>query len=215
MIGQRFGRWFVIDRAERPEGYRHSGSWVLCRCDCGIVRPVKANPLKMGKSQSCGCLQKEHTPKGDKHHAYIHGHTMDGKRSKEWRAWRGMIARCKYPSIERYPHYGGRGITVCGQWLDSFENFLADIGIAPSPDHSLNRIDNDGNYEPGNVNWVTNSEQIKNSSKVRLITFQGRTMNLSDWSLETGINRQTIQMRLDKYGWSIPDALTKPVRERH
>jgi hypothetical protein len=112
--------------------------------------------------------------------------------------------------MQDYPRYGGRGITVCDKWLNSFVDFLSDVGYAPSPKHSLDRISNDGNYEPENVRWATNSEQVKNSRKARLITFDGRTMNIGDWSKETGINRQTIQMRLDNYGWSIHNALSKP-----
>jgi len=212
MIGQHFGRWLVIDRSERPEGYRHRGSWMLCRCDCGIVRPVKSNSLRMGRSQSCGCAGKEHAPKGDKHHAFIHGHTMNGKRSKEWIAWNAMIRRCRYPSMQDYPCYGGRGISVCRRWATSFEKFLEDVGYAPGPEYSLDRINNNGNYKPGNTHWATAQEQMRNSRTVRLITYDRRTMTIGDWAEETGLNRQTIQMRLDEYGWSIQDSLTKPPR---
>ena len=150
---------------------------------------------------------------GEQHPMYRHGHTRDGQRSKEWRAWNAMIRRCRYESMEDYERYGGRGIQVCDRW-QVFENFLEDVGPAPSEKHSIDRIDNDDNYEPGNVRWATNSQQIRNSRKARLITFQGRTMNICDWAKETGINRTTIQMRLDHLGWSVHDVLTTPVRKR-
>ncbi len=124
-----------------------------------------------------------------------------------------MIRRCTYPSMDRYPQYGGRGISICEQWRKSFESFLADVGRAPSPSHSLDRIDNDGNYEPGNVRWATRSEQTLNSGKSRQITLNGVRQSIGEWSALTGINRQTIQMRLDAYGWSVKKALTTPVRE--
>ena len=139
---------------------------------------------------------------------FKHGHCSGGKRTKEWRTWNGMIRRCRYRSMDRYHRYGGRGIKVCQRWLDSFSNFLEDMGFAPSSNLSLDRIDNDGNYEPENCRWATNSEQIKNSSRARLITFRGQTKNIGDWAKESGINRQTIQMRLDTYGWTIEKALT-------
>lgn len=124
-----------------------------------------------------------------------------------------MIRRCKYASMEDHPRYGGKGIQVCQEWLDSFQTFLDYVGPAPSEDHQIDRIDSNGNYERGNVRWATRSEQIRNSSKARPITLDGRTMLIGDWAKETGINRQTIQMRIDHYGWSIHDALTKPVRK--
>lgn len=91
-----------------------------------------------------------------------HGHAARGKRSPTWNAWRAMINRCTYPSQQSYPRYGGRGITICERWRDSFENFLADVGEKPGPEYSLGRIDNDGNYEPGNVRWETVDQQIGN-----------------------------------------------------
>lgn len=210
MINIRFGKWVIIKETEKPTDYKHRGKWFLCRCDCGTQRAVRANSLKMGQSTNCGCYHREQTSKRMKenHPMYKHGQARTGKRTKEWRAWNAMIRRCKYPSMERYSRYGGRGIIICNQWLNSFEAFFNDIGSAPSKSHSIDRTDNNGNYEPRNVRWATNSEQIRNSEKTRLITFNRCTMTIGDWSKKTGINRQTIQMRLDKYNWSIQKALT-------
>ena len=215
LSGKRFGRWSVLKQTDPPQDWEHRGTWWLCQCDCGIKRPVYGNSLRSGTSRSCGCLHSEISSEqmsGKNHPMYRHGQAREGQRSKEWRTWNSMIRRCIYPSMKSYPHYGGRGIKICQRWLDSFEDFLIDVGYAPSEKHSLDRIDNNGNYEPGNVRWATNSEQIKNSRRARIITFQGRAQNIMDWAQEVGINRQTIQMRLDHYGWSIHDALTKPAR---
>jgi hypothetical protein len=138
-----------------------------------------------------------------------HGEARNGGRSREWRAWNAMIRRCTYPSMDRYARYGGRGISICPAWRESFEQFLADMGRAPSESHQLDRIDNDGNYEPGNCRWASREQQIRNSSRARLITAFGRTMHIGDWSAEIGVNRQTIQMRIDKYGWTPERAVSR------
>lgn len=151
--------------------------------------------------------------KGEAHPMYEHGGRV-GKGTKEWFAWARMIARCKYPCVERYARYGGRGIKVCEQWAESFPQFLQDVGEAPSPEHQLDRIDNDGNYEPGNVRWATRSENVRNSSKARYLELDGVRKTIGDWAAELGINRQTIQMRLDSYGWPVEKALRKEVRHR-
>lgn len=216
LTNRRFGRWLVLHKTDPPPDWKHGRTFWFCRCDCGTERAVFRNSLVTGKSQSCGCLRREimERQRGPNHPMYRHGHACNGKRTKEWRAWNAMIRRCRYPSMDDYERYGGRGITVCQRWQDSFESFLEDVGPAPSEQHSIDRVDNDGNYESDNVRWATKSEQIKNSRKARLITWQGRTMNLCDWSEETGIKRTTIQMRIDHYGWSVHDALTKPVRRK-
>ena len=121
-----------------------------------------------------------------------------------------MIRRCTYPSMQRYPRYGGRGITICSRWLgeNGFINFFNDVGTAPSPEYTLDRINTDGNYEPSNVRWATRSQQIRNSSKARYITFNGETHTIGDWEVLTGIKRRTIQARLDKLKWPIEKSLT-------
>ncbi len=191
---------------------KHYRDWYLCQCQCGTIRPVSGNSLRMNQSKSCGCMRKETLQKNPSR--LRHGEARMNNRSKEWRSWNAMIRRCTYPSMERFPIYGGRGITICNQWRNSFETFLKDMGRAPSNKHSLDRIDNNGNYEPDNCRWATNSEQIKNSRKARLITYNGKTQNLCDWVKETGIKRTTIQMRIDVQGWSIEKALTTPVRKK-
>jgi hypothetical protein len=148
---------------------------------------------------------------GKNHPMYKHGEACAGKRTKEWRAWNSMIRRCTYPSMDRYPQYGGRGIRVCDEWIHDYPQFLEDVGRAPSDDHQLDRIDNDGDYESSNVRWATRSENVRNSRKARYLTLGGTKKTIGDWAKELGINRQTIQMRIDSCGWSVEKALTTPV----
>lgn len=133
-------------------------------------------------------------------------------RTPEYRAWQGMIRRCENRSCKWYHRYGGRGIVVCQRWRESFVNFLQDIGNRPSAVHSLDRIDNDGNYEPGNCRWVTRREQTLNSSVPRMISFNGMTRSVSDWARSLGIKIPTLEKRLLS-GWSLEEALLTPVRK--
>ena len=214
MIGNKIGRWTIINGPILRTEYGRQTKWYFCRCECGTEKKVRANSLQQKRTQSCGCLRTERLHRGINHHQYKHGHTINGKRSKEWRTWNSMIRRCTYPSMDDYERYGGKGIKVCKRWRNSFEAFLDDVGYSPSQKHSIDRIDNDGNYEPGNVRWATPSEQTRNSSKARFITFEGKTLTMGEWAKNMNINRQTIQMRIDHYGWSVHNALTKSVRRR-
>ena len=187
--------------------------FALYRCECGKEKPVCIYSVTNGTSRSCGCLVKH--PSGKEHPMYKHGQCMKENRTKEWRAWNAMIRRCTYPSMDDYPRYGGAGITVCKRWKgkDGFIHFLSDVGKSPTPKHSLDRIKNEGNYEPRNVKWSTASEQVLNSKKARFIIFNGQTHNISKWAEITSIERRVIQSRLDVLGWPIEKALT--VKPRH
>ncbi len=125
----------------------------------------------------------------------------------EWHSWRSMIQRCSPGSVD-FPYYGARGITVCEQWRHSFATFFADMGLRPTPQHSLDRIDNNGNYEPGNCRWATRTEQMRNTRGVRLLTHDGLTLPVSVWSEKTGISQYTINSRLNLLGWSADRTLT-------
>lgn len=140
---------------------------VYVSCSCGSpVKSVDARNLKVGRIRSCGCLRKQNSARLIKalHSGasrFIHGHAI-GKESPEYHSWCQMKARCLNPTHPRYKDWGGRGITVCDRWVNSFTDFLADVGRKPSAAHSIDRIDNHGNYEPGNVKWSTPSEQNYN-----------------------------------------------------
>lgn len=136
-----------------------------------------------------------------------HGRTE----TPEWKSWMHMKSRCFTPSDAKYPDYGARGITVCDRWRDSFENFLADMGPKPSRKHTIDRIDNDGNYEPGNCRWATNREQCNNRRSNVILEFRGERMNATQWAQRLGVdpNRITARIRL---GWTAERALTQPLR---
>lgn len=139
-----------------------------------------------------------------------HGESVKGKESVEYRAWSRMKDRCTNEQRDSHHRYGGRGIAVCARWTSSFQSFLADMGRRPGPGYSLDRIDNDGNYEPGNVRWATRREQSMNYSRNRRVTVDGRTLTVSEWSAETGLNETTIASRLDR-GWLAECAVGTPV----
>jgi len=135
-----------------------------------------------------------------------------GTKWPEYAVWNTMNARCTNPKNENYPRYGGRGIRVVPEWADSFARFIADVGRRPSDAHSIDRINNDGNYEPGNVRWATSTEQARNRSDSALITFQGETKTLTEWAAASGLSISVIWMRLHRHCWPIKEALTTPAR---
>jgi hypothetical protein len=152
----------VLKRA--PFNRNHKAYWI-CTCDCGASVTVCGGNLRNGSIKSCGCLKAEHA----RILRLVHGdkRTKSGKIASEWRAWRSMIERCENAANASFSRYGGRGITICAEWRDDYRSFLKYLGRKPTPKHSLDRIDNDGNYEPGNVRWATAKEQANNRSNSR------------------------------------------------
>lgn len=159
LVGKRFGRLVVLSESEiriQPCG-KKKRRW-RCLCDCGQEKEITQCDLISGHTRSCGCWSRDssaitHT---------THGHTMDRKQTTEYITWATMIKRCENPNGRGFYYYGRRGVKVCERWRTSFEAFLFDMGKKPSPKHSIDRINNDGNYEPGNCRWATKSQQMKN-----------------------------------------------------
>lgn len=190
-IGDRFGRWTVVcDKPRRsPQGIK----W-LARCDCGTEKLVKGAALRSGTSTSCGCKRVESTS--------THGMAY----TPTWFTWSAMKHRCTNPASSSFHRYGGRGIKVCDRWL-RFDHFLADMGEKPSSEHSLDRIDNERGYEPGNCRWATREEQMNNTRSNVFIEFMGQRLTIADWSRKTGLSAKVIQRR-PKRGWPTVDVLT-------
>jgi hypothetical protein len=130
-------------------------------------------------------------------------------KTREYEAWRQMRSRCSNPKHQGFANYGGRGITVAPEW-ESFERFYADMGPRPGPEYSLDRIDNDGPYAPGNCRWATKVVQGNNRRTCTLLAHHGRTLTLVEWAREVGISSATILARFRK-GWSVEKALTTPL----
>lgn len=197
-----FGRLIVIRRMDNDKcGNRR---W-LCGCDCEQTIIALGSNLCKKQTKSCGCLQKELLAS----RSTKHGHRKNRKTSQIYASWQSMIQRCFDSHNPAYSRYGGRGIEVHKQW-NKFENFLKDMGEPPTKNHSIDRIDNNGNYCKSNCRWATRKEQGRNKKNNRLITFIGRTQCLSAWAEQYDILRITLTMRL-KRGWSIGKALITPV----
>lgn len=159
LTGMTFNRWTVVARASNsPHGQVR---WRCC-CSCGHVGVVVGSTLVSGRSKSCGCWNSEAAAKRARQRNHKHGHTSREGISPEYSSWVSMKGRCEYECVNSYELYGGRGIDVCDRWKNSFENFLADMGPKPSPQHSIDRIDGNKEYEPGNCRWSTALEQRHN-----------------------------------------------------
>jgi len=180
----KFSRWLVLGQDANPKYW-------FCRCDCGTERRVGKRNLKSGSTRSCGCWDQERKT--------THGMS----RTKTYQAW-----QCMKDRVRVNLQYINNKITICNRWT-VFENFLADMGVCPPDKYSVDRIDNNKGYRPGNCRWANRSEQQRNKSTTRMLTFDGRTQAASAWAEEKGMSLSTITGRLDR-GWSIERTLTTP-----
>ncbi len=207
--GKVFGRWTVIEEVESTR--KPSGDPVRrfkCQCKCGTIGTPMLESLRSGHSRSCGCLQKEVVSA----RAQTHG----GSGTPEYKVWAGGVSRCTLPSATGYHRYGGRGIKVCEQWQGEggFEAFLADMGLRPTPKHSIERIDNNGDYCPENCCWATKRQQGANRRNNRIIEYDGMSLSLTEWADLYGLPAGAFRQRLVKLGWSMEDALHTPLQKQ-
>jgi hypothetical protein len=207
ITGKEFNRLTVI----RVNGRKNGQFCWLCECKCGKEVTVRGYCLRKGRTRSCGCYQPEATSRANT----THGQTKDYRISPEYASWCGMKERCLNPNNPQYKNYGGRGITVHPEWLDSFDSFISHIGIIPSDGkrYTLDRIDNEKNYTPGNVRWSDPLTQANNKRNNIKLTALGKTMTLPQWSRETGISIYIMRNRL-LAGWNHEKIVTKKPRYR-
>jgi hypothetical protein len=199
-VGEKFGRLVVV--AFHHRGSRRESFW-LCECACGQRTVAAWGNLRSGDIKSCGCLHDEVA--GDARRT--HGKS----KTRTYLIWKTMVKRCSNRNDQKWDRYGGRGIKVCDSWRSSFENFLADMGEAPTG-KSIDRYpDNDGHYEPGNCRWATAKQQSRNTSKNLVIEVDGERKPLCDWAVNSPVTAQTISYRL-KRGMSPSDAVNQPSR---
>ena len=205
-IGQRFGRLVVVGFTRKPKKSAVY-TYAVCQCDCGEIAHRIPSYLKNHKNTSCGCEMKKIK------HTTTHGACKGGRSTPEYNIWRGMIKRCCLPSDKDYYRYGAVGISVCKEWLASFEAFLADMGPKPAG-KSLDRWPNpSGGYSPGNCRWATVDEQNRNRKDNVFVEHNGVSLCLTDWERGLGFLSGTLGRRIDS-GWTIEKALTTPVAYR-
>jgi hypothetical protein len=198
--GKHYGRLTVTGEAARN---RHGHILWRCVCACGNSLEVEGCRLTSGRTRSCGCLRVDSKALT----RLTHGESKRGKWSPEYRAWVNMKTRCFNPNNHAYHNYGARGITLDDRWL-TFNNFLADMGRKPSPELTLERVDNAGNYAPGNCVWATYTDQCNNTRHNVFFEFAGHRLTLPQWARKLGVPLGTLRTRLNR-GWSVERTLNK------
>lgn len=201
LTGKKFNKLTVLKYVET----RKKITYWLCQCECGNQKIINGTHLRGGKIDSCGCTRVENTRQlGYKRRT--HGMTN----SKTFTSWRSMKERCYYKKHKSYKEYGGAGITVCNRWLNSFENFLEDMGERPEGT-TLDRINGAENYTPENCRWATHKEQQRNLKSNKIINFKNQQKCLKEWCEDLKLNYDAVLNRIDKLKWDIEKALTVPI----
>lgn len=201
--GDKFSRLTVISEAEK----RGRERYFLCICDCGSKRVVSLSHLRTGNTKSCGCYRTDVL----KQVSYIHGYS----RTRLYRIWISMKARCFDVNATGYCYWGGRGITVCKEWLEFMPFYEWAMANGYSDDLTIERIDNDGNYEPANCTWILRGKQAKNKRhvlrkrKAIYLSLNGRTLSLKQWASCLGIRYNTLYNRLFVCDWPLKKALAQ------
>lgn len=203
LTSQKFGRLTVLNRAENNKF--NQVCW-KCQCACGNIAIVPSQPLRKKEATSCGCLQKENLIKRITTHNMSH--------SPEYAVWGRMVQRCVNPKNKRFKHYGGRGIKVCKEWRDSFLAFYEHVGQRPYKKASIDRINNEGDYCPGNVRWTDIVTQNNNNRRNYYITIKGITRTIAQWAKTIGIKEGTLWHRINVLRWPPEKAIFKKVNHK-
>ncbi len=202
LIGKRFGKLVIREMLM----YR----MCLSDCDCGAMGVKRRyDHIESGRASSCGCARGEFVSQNRS----VHGEGRNGKKTVEFKLWLGMRQRCLDKNSLNYKDYGGRGVTIAPEWVSDFPAFLAHMGRRPSPDHSIDRIDNEKGYQPGNVKWSTRKEQCRNRRTSRFLLARGVSKTISEWAEITGIPQATLRRRVVA-GWDAEKCLSEPIRQR-
>lgn len=198
LTGQKFGRLTVIKYVGKDK--HHFAHW-LCRCDCGNEKTINSNALRSGVTISCGCYHSERTVKVHSKHNLSH--------TRLYTEWRHMKDRCLNPNHKAYSYYGGRGITICPEWKDDVQAF-ADWSYSNgyADNLTLDRIDANGNYEPSNCRWITQSEQMSNTRRCQIYEINGEKHTISEWCKIYNVPYERTRNRVVNRGWNIEKALT-------
>lgn len=197
LLGQKIGRLTVVEYSGKTK--KGASTW-KCLCTCGNVKILKTEVLNKGTSKSCGCLAIELLK--------IRSITHGLKNSVEYSIWNSMKSRCLNKKHKNYKDYGERGITICDEWINSFETFYADMGNRPDNSYSLERVNNSLGYTKENCIWTTAKSQCRNRRSNHLVTHKDKTQTIQAWSEEMGIRHDTLLWRL-KNGWNVEAALTR------
>lgn len=198
IANQKFGKLTAINAVGKESG----GLYIwLCKCDCGAEALVNGKKLRRGITKSCGCLT---VYRNNFRHGYSH--------TKEHNTWIGMRQRCSNENNKRFKDYGGRGISVCDRWKNSFENFIKDMGYAPTPKHTLERINVNGGYEPTNCKWATIKEQANNKTVNVFVDIDGVIKTVKQWSEKLNVSQYSVRSRISR-GWDAKKAIVTPFRK--
>lgn len=192
LTGRTVGRWTVVSRTEQKKKVRFN-----CRCRCGTERTISSSDLRSGRTNSCGCLQKERAGIG-----------LRSVHRKTYHSWMGMRQRCYYAGHVEYHRYGARGIVMAQTWRDSFEAFLSDMGPKPEG-HSIDRIDLNGPYSKDNCRWATRDEQMSNTSKNVFVEHEGERLTLKQLANKIGVNYYRLHAQYRRRGLSLAEAIAK------